>query len=119
MNHNYNDYNTNDNNNISCVLRVVDCALQLRVSHPRAPSTITSNTSIVITIITIMLTITIITIIIIIIIIAVIITVIIISPSNSGPRKPCWHKPCWQIYALGLHGYVGASARVAPLGKYL
>ena len=32
---------------------------------------------------------------------------------NSGPRKPCWQKPCWQIYAYGLHGYVGASARVA------
>ena len=22
-------------------------------------------------------------------------------------------KPCWQIYARGLHGYAGASARVA------
>ena len=26
-------------------------------------------------------------------------------------------KPCWQIYAHGLHGYAGASARVAPLRK--
>ena len=26
-----------------------------------------------------------------------------------------WQKPCWQIYAHGLHGYVGAGARVAPL----
>ena len=38
-----------------------------------------------------------------------------ITRSHSGPRKPCWQKPCWQIYAHGLHGYVGASARVAPL----
>ena len=36
----------------------------------------------------------------------------------SGEWKPCWQKPCWQICARGLHGYVGASARVAPLGKY-
>ena len=35
----------------------------------------------------------------------------------SGPRKPCWQKPYWQICAHGLHGYVGASARVAPLTK--
>ena len=32
------------------------------------------------------------------------------APSLSGPRKPCGQKPCWQIYAHGLHGYVGASA---------
>ena len=38
-------------------------------------------------------------------------------PLVSGERKPCWQKPCWQIYAHGLHGHVGASARVAPLGK--
>ena len=37
---------------------------------------------------------------------------------NSGPRKPCWQKTCWQIYARGLHGYVGASAPVAPPRKY-
>ena len=37
---------------------------------------------------------------------------------SSGPRKPCWQKPCWQIYAHGPHGYVGASARVAPLRNY-
>ena len=37
---------------------------------------------------------------------------------DSGPRKPCWQKPCWQVYAHGLHGYVGASALVAPVRKY-
>ena len=31
--------------------------------------------------------------------------------------KPCWQKPCWQIYMHGLHGYVGASARVASLRR--
>ena len=31
--------------------------------------------------------------------------------------NPCWQKPCWQIYAHGLHGYVGASTLVAPLRK--
>ena len=36
----------------------------------------------------------------------------------SGSLKPCWQKPCWQTCAHGLHGYVGASARVAPLRKY-
>ena len=36
----------------------------------------------------------------------------------SGPRKPCWQKPCWQIYAHGLHGYVGASAQIAPLRQH-
>ena len=39
-------------------------------------------------------------------------------PSASGTGTPsAERKPCWQIYAHGLHGYVGASARVAP-GKY-
>ena len=28
------------------------------------------------------------------------------------------NKPSWHIYAHGPHGYVGASARVAPLRKY-
>ena len=36
----------------------------------------------------------------------------------SGEGKPGWQKPCWQIYAHGLHGYVGAGARVAPLGTH-
>ena len=27
-------------------------------------------------------------------------------------------KPCWQIYAHGLHAYVGVHAQVAPLRKY-
>ena len=35
----------------------------------------------------------------------------------SGKWQPCWQKPCWQIYAHGLHRYVGASAQVAPLRK--
>ena len=26
-----------------------------------------------------------------------------------------YRKPCWQIYARGLHGYAGASARLATL----
>ena len=38
------------------------------------------------------------------------------QPRFSGPQKPCWQKPCWQIYVHGLHAYVGARARVAPLG---
>ena len=33
-------------------------------------------------------------------------------------QKPCWQKPCWQIDAHGLHGYVGASERVAPPRKH-
>ena len=36
---------------------------------------------------------------------------------HSGEQRPCWQKPCWQIYAHGLHGYLGASARVAPVRK--
>ena len=31
------------------------------------------------------------------------------TPSGSGEWKPCWQKPCWQIYAPGLHGYVGQT----------
>ena len=43
------------------------------------------------------------------------------SPCAIPPArewKPCWQKPCCQIHAHGLHGYVSASARVAPLRKY-
>ena len=29
------------------------------------------------------------------------------------------HIKTWQIYAHGLHGYVGASARGAPLREYM
>ena len=36
----------------------------------------------------------------------------------SGEWKPYWRNQCWQIYAHRLHEYVGASAWVAPLGKY-
>ena len=39
-------------------------------------------------------------------------------PAFSGPRRPCWQKACWQISARRLHGYVGASARVATPGRY-
>ena len=38
--------------------------------------------------------------------------------NTSGEQKPCRQKPCGQIYAHGLHGYVGASARVALLRSY-
>ena len=41
-----------------------------------------------------------------------------LSGTPSGEREPCWQKQCWQIYAHGLHGYVGASEWVAPLGNY-
>ena len=41
-----------------------------------------------------------------------------VAAHSSGEWKPCWQTPCWQIYALGLRGYVGASARVAPLRTY-
>ena len=41
------------------------------------------------------------------------------GPENcfSGERRPRWQKPCEreQIFAHGLYGYVGASARAAPL----
>ena len=41
----------------------------------------------------------------------------LVNERRSGEWKPCWQKPCWQIYAHGLHRYVGASARVAQLRK--
>ena len=46
-----------------------------------------------------------------------------LSVSSHGFRdfrewKPCWQKPCWRICVCGLHGIVGASARVAPLRTY-
>ena len=59
------------------------------------------------------LMITIIIMIIIIIIIIIITIIATIVSRHSGPRKPCW-----QIYAHGLRGYVGASARAASLRMY-
>ena len=38
--------------------------------------------------------------------------------TQSGEWRPCWQKPCWQICTHGLHGHVGASALLAPLGAY-
>ena len=38
-----------------------------------------------------------------------------LQETESGEWKQCWQKGCWQIYAHGLHRYVGAHSRVAPL----
>ena len=40
------------------------------------------------------------------------------APLVRATETTFWQKPCWQMYAHGLHGYLGASARVAPLRDY-